>query len=1199
MRQPGPDGTSISQFPTRLSNPLATSHASDEDKKRTYRREDNEKGFATSFYALDYATTEQKAAVRDLVETWKQHFNAEHPFAFTGEFMDRKYKAFFDKMGAGYVFGPDRMVIREFVDTPRGQKAGYAPAADRFTVARELLEEDIHNFDPNSISVRNELQKLGGACVKRGNLVGWVIPPGADLDPEKWGADKDAADTLIENARAIAPGEYKNLVDLQISYIIDLGLDERVFGQRIAKIGDAHELGAFALRAALRQARQIYSEMVAENDAIEAADPEAEPKHRLVMGDKDRPYRSLVTAALSELGKANTSISLDDVVTAAVRRSAPNSYENLSGLDKRDDDLAKGPSGAYVAAAPMKALARQIMDADENVAGVMTRLEAIYEALPEGAKLTPMRAATPFVVVGPIVAQIWPHFVVQQHSGVREGVEFVEYYVHDRSRFLSETFKDKPAEKLSASIGHLFTDASIGEEKWNKIIERGNPVAIGSHAGVLIAMSLPRMREIHGSWADGSPAQHQSTLVEQLTRETALAGYDGVNRALSNHRQTRAVKTLAPLSSTPGLERIENQKHLENVVAVIRAAENAKTATYAVMSLLGIADESQAEAIIDTIAQFEANRDAINAYNAERESQIAADRAKVVAAATTKIAPLHKAMVDRANAAHAQAPFADSRSTAPVHASAARIPGAIRESTLAEEPKLVLGRVVDAAYSLKNLIVVQAVRRVGKGAEQTFVPLPNEYYLYNTNDSIDMFAHRNSEGRIAQSYYKKQTVILLGFSEGHLVAKKDQGRPSGQIDIDSAMQYFKERASEALAADRSRKIQEELDAKKYAHLEVGSFDSERREWLDGVLQAVRHVVANKRNIPIAKIVVENQDRDARYNEELAFNQSGIYVKPADVRQGIVRNVPYDMSLIDLGAVKWMVADVEAIEKDVVVVHAYDREHNVSRIYALQDFAHQVFPVKDSEFVTGIRVERGLVRQDSIEFAKIGIDDSGYPQYTVEIIDRGLQAALKAKNRQAEAFALVDAKFQRVELDQSATTAEAKAALPVLREAGLQPRQVSVAEISKDGHYTGIIYPVEQGPNRFVAMVVNADTYHKQNGEIRIIAIRDQDIVSRVFTVRQKDGTRPEAGGFAGITFRDGKVAVFEVKTKEDLRLAANALEEIEELKRRAASALHEEDLPRAASALEEIEDLKRRAMFAPDEIVKVEVENAATRSRGR
>jgi hypothetical protein len=1070
MRELGDDGEMRSMFPTRLRTPLATAQTDREDTKRTYRRENNEKNFPTSFYALDYETPAEKLAVRNLVEIWKQNFNQEHPYAFTGEYMDQKYRPFFDKMGATYVFGPDKLVIREFADTKKSQEAGHAPAAERFAVARELLEEDIHNFDPNSVSVRNELTKLGGVFVKRGEVTGWVIPPGANLDPEAWGRDKDRADALIEGARTIAPGAYKNLVDLQISYIIDLGLDEQVFGQKITKISEAHELGAFELRAGLRTARTLYANMVAENDRVLSENPAAEPPHELLTDENGRPIRSLVTAASRELGKKNPEITLDSVVTNAVA-NASRAFEASSGLAKQDEDRAKGPSGAYATEEPLKNLAKQIMQSDESLASVVGRLEQIQNALPEGAKLTPMKAIQPFVAVGPIVA-ISDHYIVQQHTGIREGVEFVEYYVHDRTRILAEKLEESLA-KNSASVGAILTDKTLSKEKWDATIARANPIAIGNHAGVIVGLSLQRMEQLHPAWSSAGPATQQTLLVEQVTKEVGLGRYDGINKTEAAHR--------AAMAATPEAQRL-----------------------------------------------------------AEREA--------TVAAAKERLAAVHKQMVDAAKEAHSMTPFADSRSTAAANRGSARIPGPVAEAQLPQEPKLVLGVISDTAYDLKNLIVVQPVKRLGRGDSQSFEPIPNEYYLYNTNDSIDMFAHRNSEGRIARSYHDKKTVIGLGFSEGHLVVKKDQGRPMGQIDIDNALAYFKDRAVEQLAIDNAMKAQRQKDVAQYTGFEPGSLESERREWLDSIVTQVKHVVANERNISIGKVMVERQDANAQFTEEQAFNEVGIYVKPADVRTGKVRSVPNDMSVVDLGAVKWMVAEVKAIERDVVVVHAFDKETNISRIYPLPDFAGRDLPVKNSELV-GTPLERRIQKNDLIEFAKTGIDHDGTPEYRVAIVDRELQAGLEAQARKDEAKRRVDSYFPlRVELDRTQTTRESKAALETLREVGFQPRQINIVDISADGHYMGIVYPVEKDNDRFVALVTNADSYQKQNGEMNIRVIRDQDTVDRVFAKRQRDGVQPEAGGLASVVFRDGKVAVFEVRTKEDLKLATNALEEVEKLK---------------------------------------------------
>jgi hypothetical protein len=1100
MRREGENGEMVSLFPTRLRSPLATAGTEVEDTKRTYRRENNDKGFATSFYALDYETPAEKLAVRQLVETWKQHFNVEHPYAFTGEYMDQKYRPFFDKMGATYVFGPDKMVIREFADNKKSQDAGHAPAAERFAVARELLEEDIHNFDPNSVSVRNELTKLGGVFVKRGEVTGWVIPPGGNLDPEAWGRDKDRADQLIESARTIAPGEYKNLVDLQISYIIDLGLDEQAFGRKVTKLSEAHELGAFELRAGLRTARTLYANMVAENDRVLGENPAAQPPHELLMDENGRPLRSLVTAAARELGKKNPEITLESVVTNAVT-NASKSFESATGIAKQDEDRAKGPRGAYATAEPLKALAKQIANPEENIAAVVSRLEAIQEALPEGATLTPMKAIQPYVAIGPVVA-ISENYIVQQQTGMREGVEYVEYYVHDRSRFIAENYTNETIAKESASVGHVLTDRTLSAEKWEATIKRGNPIAVGTHAGVLVGMSLQRMEEINPTFASAGPGTQQTMLVEQMTKEVGLARYEGITKAIGAHKNALGFHEKPTLATVGG-------------------------------------------SLPDLVLQIAATND----FNAKRETELASEREATVTKAKERLDVVHEAMIERAKNAHAATPFADSRSTAAMNRGSARIPAPVRESQLPVEPKLVLGQIYDAAYDLKNLIVVQPVARQGKGDDQTFTPIPGQFYLYNTNDSIDMFAHRNSEGRIARSYHEKKAVIALGFSEGHLVVKKDQGRPVGQIDIDNAMGYFKEKAVEQMAFDKEFRAKRQAETEKYAGFEPGSLESERREWLDGVLSTVKHVVANERNISIGKIMVERQDQNTRFSEEQAFSESGIYVKKADVRNGTVRSVPSDMSIVDLGAVKWMVADVKAIERDVVVVHAYDKENNVSRIYPLPDFAGRDLPVKNSELASGVPVSRTLQKNDLVEFAKTGLDEDGYPEYRVSIIDRELQLGLDAQARKEEAKRRVDAFFpQRVELDKTQTTKESKAALETLREVGFKPRQINVVDHSADGHYMGIVYPVQSGEDRFVALVTNADSYQKQNGEMNIRVIRDQDTVDRVFAKRNHDGIQPEAGGLASIVFRDGKVAVFEVRTKEELKLSANALEEIERLR---------------------------------------------------
>ena len=299
-----------------------------------------------SHYVLPYETEDEIAAVTNLEREWALKFREVNPRSFTiaGSQAGQETGNFHKQLGATRVNGLDG----KFYGWTYGEREGYAPADERFSLATALLNQDLEvlaalspdsparnprgtaNFDKHASYVRFDLAKMGGAPVKRGNETGWVFAPdGKALADGK--IDAQAWDDILEEASskvfaaAFDRGPLAERHDQVIAFILSEPLLKEAALQNqattFANIGDLTRNERYNI---VRKASNAYSKLVSEYEQMEEAfeaDRGGEVteeilrvrKSLLIKGDDGKIMRTLTQAALERMGEQKIEAGATDI----------------------------------------------------------------------------------------------------------------------------------------------------------------------------------------------------------------------------------------------------------------------------------------------------------------------------------------------------------------------------------------------------------------------------------------------------------------------------------------------------------------------------------------------------------------------------------------------------------------------------------------------------------------------------------------------------------------------------------------------------------------------------------------------------------------------------------------------------------------------------------------------------------------------
>ena len=784
-----------------------------------------------------------------------------------------------------------------------------------------------------------------------------------------------------------------------------------------------------------------------------------------------------------------------------------------------------------------------------NDPAVARMIEAFKKDI-DGGEVIPFVPTKPFVAEGPIVA-FNKDYVIQAVITHRGGVDNVEFMRHERAAFLDAKFAadGMPTNFTDYEIGAkraTYTEAasedrgsvSAGDvfKKNNEILEKlvnsGQKAYIGSHAGVLVALSPSKMKTqvnaqsgISGgpTWEDmvqnpnkdiSLEKARQDVLVKQIVKEVRFAanGYDKNAYSFTNLLRDLE-KTKHPKSNS-----------IEDVAAYEQRLENLKT----------------------------------SAKDVETK-------------AMPKLESLHDAATERATAAFEQKAPVQGRSTG-VAAHSASVPPPIKATLFPTEQPPIHGKIARMTMGAELLFVESF--SVTEGARPSLSKPDGKHYVFSLDEAgpgmveaARFLMEKKVAGADGEKVYRKDSkgndLVAQPMTIGSVPVDSGMARLVVTKDVWPSQAVLDQKYEQTKSRSENEAPRQERGADRATtnDLYSGQFDkinaqenSDRIERLKDAINTVKDTVANKLNVDLRRVVVENRSKNPGYDEADATRDSGIVVSSLGVAHPAFDRE--SMGVTDLAKLTWHEADViytSHMDADVrkqndkhYMLTYYDKAMGVQRIVVCEGELNNEVKIANSEELidSGKALTTHIEYGQKVLFAEETLQGDREPIIHVQVIDNELE---EHREKMAKANQIADIVKDRMKpfgLDPETQ----KKYIDNLSEIGIESvRSLKELPLGNFDGASGTLVPmIDEDGKKWVMMMKNTQSYQKQMGKLEYYKITDEDAISMVHTT---NGNGENGLGAKGkVTFDSNKKLHLDMVLKSNIELQANDNRQAEEIR---------------------------------------------------